>query len=341
MNRLPLINRRYFILTLVCFFSFYFLGCTKKSDINNALMSAVKQGNNYIVEKLLKDGADVNAVHSQDGCSPLIIASAEGYNSTVKLLLNHGANVNARCKDNSTALLIASMKGYLAVVESLLEKGADTKIRDSKGVSPLFAAIQSGHESSAILLIEKGADFNEKLENGNNALIEAVKLGRTAVAKVLLKKGADKNEVSGDGYTALKWARELGYTRVAAMLDTENKIESKITGEKEIKFGNNWKYLFTERNVTYFYSIASMKNIAKGNLKTVLFREFHSNTETYNDILIEIDCAAMKYRHLSNTEHNLSGKKIRDIPGDSHTLKDGGDINSSTAIYMLWHSACR
>ena len=72
---------------------------------NNKLIQSSKFGNKETVEKLLKEGADVNAKNS-DGYTALILASRNGHTEIVELLLEKGADVNA--KDNVMAIRLSN-----------------------------------------------------------------------------------------------------------------------------------------------------------------------------------------------------------------------------------------
>ena len=72
-----------------------------------ALMEASSAGNSVCVEKLLKEGAEVNINNSLNGDTALMSAvkmrsNMQRREMCVKLLIKAGADVNARATDGST-----------------------------------------------------------------------------------------------------------------------------------------------------------------------------------------------------------------------------------------------
>ena len=134
------------------------------ADINSsvtgegtALIVACRQGNLDIVNELLRLGADVNRSSRGDG-SPLIAASINGKLSLVQRLLAAGAQVDAVVTTDETALINAVRAGRLEVVKYLVEHGADVKLGvvadNGQWRSPLNQARDSGIKD---YLVSKGA----------------------------------------------------------------------------------------------------------------------------------------------------------------------------------------
>ena len=82
----------------------------------------------------------------------LINASAYGDNALVEKLLSEGANINAMDQAGMTPIAKASAKGQRTTVLILLRKGADKQIRDKAGKAALDHATENGHESIANIL---------------------------------------------------------------------------------------------------------------------------------------------------------------------------------------------
>src|SRR2546430_3140541 len=89
------------------------------------LSLACVNGNAAIVEKLLKAGADANAVLSELGETPLMMAARTGNADTVRVLLDNGANVSAlEISKSQTALILAASEHQPALVKMLIDVGA-------------------------------------------------------------------------------------------------------------------------------------------------------------------------------------------------------------------------
>jgi hypothetical protein len=94
------------------------IGEQKKWKADKIILGKPKRITAKVVERLIKEGADINADH---GCA-LHWASENGHTEIVKLLLENGADIHA---DGDCALWLASSNGHTEVVKLLLEKGAD------------------------------------------------------------------------------------------------------------------------------------------------------------------------------------------------------------------------
>jgi len=94
------------------------------SGFNNiALRVAASNGSLEEVERLLGEGADINA-SSDNGMTPLILASWNGHTSVVALLLREGADVAATTTEGSTALALARERNHVPVIALLQQYGA-------------------------------------------------------------------------------------------------------------------------------------------------------------------------------------------------------------------------
>jgi len=125
---------------------------TSRND--NALLTAVSDGQIDQVHKLLSDaGADVN-LQSSFGFSALHLASLNGYVDIVKLLLKKGAQIESRDINGCTPLWIAAAVGQIGVVDVLVERGAYIDAISYKRHLPLNAAILNGHTDVALKLIK-------------------------------------------------------------------------------------------------------------------------------------------------------------------------------------------
>jgi ankyrin repeat protein len=130
------------------------------------LRTCVMHGNLEIVEYLVGQGADIDAVKT-DG----LIRNVQ--NSCLNIVAERGANV--REPTNDEALVSFKMVKYLA------ERGADVRYNDD------YALIWSafcGHGKMVELLLEHGADIHAKNEE---ALRESAQQGHLDVVEYLLK----------------------------------------------------------------------------------------------------------------------------------------------------------
>jgi hypothetical protein len=192
-----------------------------KMDFDNFLFQAVEYRQNGRIERLLKIGANVNAITKKKGYpgwTPLIFAVRDQKLELVQLLLENGANVKA---NNNSALSIAAANDKNGqLIQLLIEKGADVNAKDESGETPLVRAMYYNPNLEIIrLLIEKGADINAKGNNGETPLFNAINWGTADIFRLLIEKGADVNAKNNDGDTPLKFARRFGSQEYVSMLE--------------------------------------------------------------------------------------------------------------------------
>ena len=106
-----------------------------------------------------KTAADINA-KSVEGGTALLVAIEQHNEDVVDYLLAHGANANDKLsvEPGLTALCMAAQRGYLRILKALLDAGADTEKRAGDGSTALVNAAFKGHDDIACELIKAGAD---------------------------------------------------------------------------------------------------------------------------------------------------------------------------------------
>lgn len=191
----------------------------------NPLVQAAMTGDTAEVQKLLRQGADIEVRDPRSGRTALTGAAEAGKAEMVKLLLEKGAKIEARDGGGNTALYGAAREGQTEVVKLLLDKGANTEASDHDGETPLIWAAYEGHAEVVKLLLDKGAAIEARKKNGDTALFLAALQGRTEAVRVLLDKGANI-EARHDG-TALIWAASSNMAElVKLLLDKGANIEA-------------------------------------------------------------------------------------------------------------------
>jgi ankyrin repeat protein len=133
---------------------------------NRALERACQLRDRVLVEKLIKQGADVNA-ESEYG-SPVLFSILDDF-GLVKLFVENGADINLRSKNpdmltcaQTTALHHAAVWSSIQIITYLVEKGAKVNDADANGWTPLHYAAYGGNTDVVVYLLSQGADKNAK-----------------------------------------------------------------------------------------------------------------------------------------------------------------------------------
>lgn len=162
---------------------------SRRRQHNKALEAAVSLNDAAAVERLLDDGADVNANTGEHNETALILAAQSSDAPLVRLLLDRGAEIEARDNYRRTALFCAPVPSE--TFDTLLAQGADLHVRDEAGRTKLISIIPSAPSPEAVReLINRGIDVDARDDGGETALSLAKASGFVAVAQLLREAGA-------------------------------------------------------------------------------------------------------------------------------------------------------
>ena len=123
----------------------------------NALHAAASSGNEDLILFLLDQGFDID-FPTQNGWTPLFIATRDGQAEATKLLIYQGADLNAQTNLGATALTMAvtqkfpSEKIQQELLVYLLKRGADPTLKDIYNHTPLDYATHLKRKDLADLL---------------------------------------------------------------------------------------------------------------------------------------------------------------------------------------------
>ena len=102
----------------------------------DSIWSAARNGDLAVVERHLRDGADVDGMDPAYGLTPLVWAALAGRVEAVDWLLENGAAVNGCARDGGTPLHAAAFLGRVEVARLLLQHGADPGAQNNNGDTP-------------------------------------------------------------------------------------------------------------------------------------------------------------------------------------------------------------
>lgn len=191
--------------------------------MHQALFRAAEQGDTAAIQRLLADGAPINAQDEQ-GRTAVLIATHARQTDAVRTLIEAGADINIRDQRSDNVLLYAGAEGLLDILRLAIVAGADTRITNRFGGTALIPAAERGHvEVVRELLTTSDVDVNHINNLGWTALLEAVILSdggprHQQIVQLLLEHGADPTIADKDGVTPLEHARQRGYTAIETLL---------------------------------------------------------------------------------------------------------------------------
>lgn len=175
-----------------------------ESDKNAALIAATIQRQLKAVERLLENGATVDARDSLNGATSLMHAARKGDHSIVEMLLTAGANASLAInsdqertamdyavmnddaamtlmliKKSSTAheniVLRAALRGSLQTFKACVKAGFSVNVHNHNGATPLLLAASQNYSLIVEEALRRNAPVDAKMKNGVTALIAAAR----------------------------------------------------------------------------------------------------------------------------------------------------------------------
>ena len=211
----------------------------------DSLLKAVRGGEvQKIRDELSKCKDPVHLLNgcTQQGVTPLMLASSRGDLETIKLLVEKGAELNKFHNDNfnvsGSALMKAVRANQAETVELLLRLGADIDLINNFHYSALAIACRDGNSTMVKILLFRGATCNPS--KGVSPLCAAAESEEGDIVHILLETNA---RVSGE---ALKKACSKGNKDIVNSL-----LQNESCGKDEINFMVNggWSPLMTASDI--------------------------------------------------------------------------------------------
>src|SRR5262245_8708625 len=136
------------------------------SDIDR-ITTAIARNNLAALRKLVRDSAAANA--TEDGLTLLMVCALDEFvdASLVQFLIDQGADVDAvESGEKYTALHFAARDQRREIVETLLKAGAKVDVCDAKGKTPLRHCLSSSKRDPAIveMLVAHGAEAKKSTQ---------------------------------------------------------------------------------------------------------------------------------------------------------------------------------
>jgi len=183
------------------------------------LFSACVSNQIEVARLLVNRGADVELTTPEGRLTALHVACIAGNYGMVCLLIFVGrATVDCMTDDGGTPLSIASSDGHLSIARLLIDRGADVNRTYENGFTALHLASKNGHAKVARLLIDRGAEINAATADGETSFFAACEENHYDVVELLMQKGAITNKAAEGGILPLEIALSNGHYAVAELL---------------------------------------------------------------------------------------------------------------------------
>lgn len=150
-------------------------------------------------ELLLKFNANPNKKTYTANMTPLMFAATDGNFDMVQLLLKNNANIDAVNDHHKSSLILAIQTMQYDVAKLLILKNAKINVEDSIGNTALYYAIISGNTETVKLLLENGARINRT----HFLLHSCIRHKFVDIAKVLIESGDNINARDDKYWTPL------------------------------------------------------------------------------------------------------------------------------------------
>jgi len=188
----------------------------------SALLMACDAGNLEITKLLVEHNACVNLKSQPEfgGLTPLYVACQNSHTQIVEYLVSSESeaapDLNLLTEDGVSPLFIATQAENQEIIEILAENGADINLATIDGITPLLNAANQGQQEIVECLLDLNANVNhQEPENHETALFAACCGGHLDVIKVLVEHDADVNLLTKDGYACPEVAFQLGHLNVS------------------------------------------------------------------------------------------------------------------------------
>ena len=168
------------------------------------LMAAARMPDSRLLQRLIRQGADVNAEDSSG--SPALVyllMSGRATPALVKLLLPNHVHLRPNAVAGASPLGLAIQTRDPQIIADVLDAGANANEKDAGGKPVLDDVVEADDLATVKKLVAHGASVNVRGPLGERPLLTALNLGDDAMAQYLLAHGADVNVQDKDGSSAL------------------------------------------------------------------------------------------------------------------------------------------
>lgn len=183
-----------------------------------ALLIAAAEGDAFLVEAILLQGADIRAARSVDGAGPLHEAAENGQFGNFEVLLKAGCTLEAQTNSGDRPIHFAAGSGSVETLEALKAAGAKVNAKSLNERMALFNAAAKDQVDAAEWLLANGQDVNGHDNDGTMPIHVAAAENAANMVEWLIAKGVDAGVKDGQGQTAKQIATKVKAKKVLKVL---------------------------------------------------------------------------------------------------------------------------
>ncbi|RSM16134.1 hypothetical protein CDV31_004597 [Fusarium ambrosium] len=147
------------------------LRCSADRLRNDALLQAASTGNILTMNRLIKNGADINSTNHH-GQTALHLAISGGARESTQSILDKGGDPNTQDHDGRTPLHQAVEIGDEATVKLLLDNKADCTIRNKWDETPVRVA-RRAHRLGIMKMLQEAQNMRQDLQEKVDVIIKS------------------------------------------------------------------------------------------------------------------------------------------------------------------------
>ena len=183
-------------------------------------VSAAKGGNLRALEYSLSHLGESVDAKTEDGSTPLTVASSDGRAEAMRFLLERGANVHAQDRIGDSVVALAAFSGNVEALRTAIAFGADTATKTPANKSILSLAVGGGNVDAMKLAMGYGFSVDEKGPSSWGPIHTAASAGSVDGIKFVWERcrARDVDIRTDDGETPLLWALSNGHLEAAKYL---------------------------------------------------------------------------------------------------------------------------
>ncbi|XP_072529815.1 ankyrin repeat and SOCS box protein 15 [Salminus brasiliensis] len=222
------------VLEMVLYASYRLSLDEETEDGETPLTLATQAGLVEIVRTLLAHGASPHRTNRKNE-SPLLLAVRTDAYDIARALLTRGALVNQVCLKKWTAMHEAAKVGCLDILKLLLQYGGQISETDQCGVTPMGIAAEYAQAEVLDILIHNGADVNAQAPNGDSVLYDAAGSGNPDCIDLLLQNGANPNIANLSSQLPIHRAAYEGhYLTLRMLIPVTTKRALRLSGQSPV-----------------------------------------------------------------------------------------------------------